>query len=104
MGVVLANAPRIPPATCGKLVSGRTESWISRCQDLGRGCGNYGRWGQERGKCGLSLRDAGVGGPDAEGFWALRVVQLAYECPGGGASRLTLNLALPRLFGAALRF
>src|ERR1700694_5217895 len=26
-----------------RLVSGRTKSWIARCQVLGIGCGNYGR-------------------------------------------------------------
>jgi hypothetical protein len=31
----------------GMLVLGRTKSWMSRWEDLGRRCGNYGRCGQE---------------------------------------------------------
>jgi NitT/TauT family transport system permease protein len=58
------------------------------------------------------LRDPGVGGSAAAGFWAmvlavwlgaaLCVIQLATMHPRGGASRRTLNLAIPLLFGAVV--
>ena len=58
------------------------------------------------------LRDPGVGGSAAAGFWAmvlavwlaaaLCVIQLASMRPRGGASRRTLNLAIPLLFGAVV--
>jgi NitT/TauT family transport system permease protein len=56
------------------------------------------------------LRDPGVGGSAAAGFWAmvlavwlgaaLCVIQLASMRPRDGASRRTLSLAIPLLFGA----
>jgi NitT/TauT family transport system permease protein len=58
------------------------------------------------------LRDPGVGGSAAAGFWAmvlavwlgaaLCVIQLASMRPRDGASRRTLNLAIPLLFGAVV--
>jgi NitT/TauT family transport system permease protein len=58
------------------------------------------------------LRDPGIGGSAAAGYWAivlavwlgaaLCVVQLASEPPRGDASRRTLNLAIPLLFGAVV--
>jgi NitT/TauT family transport system permease protein len=58
------------------------------------------------------LRDPGVGGSAAAGFWAmvlavwlgaaLCVIQLATMRPRGDASRRTLSLAIPLLFGAVV--
>jgi NitT/TauT family transport system permease protein len=58
------------------------------------------------------LRDPGVGGSAAAGFWAmvlavwlgaaLCVIQLASMRPRDDASRRTLNLAIPLLFGAVV--
>jgi NitT/TauT family transport system permease protein len=58
------------------------------------------------------LRDPGIGGSAAAGYWAmvlavwlgaaLCVVQLASEPPRDDASRRTLNLAIPLLFGAVV--
>jgi NitT/TauT family transport system permease protein len=58
------------------------------------------------------LRDPGIGGSAAAGFWAmvlavwlgaaLCVVQLASIRPRGDAARRTLNLAIPLLFGAVV--
>jgi len=58
------------------------------------------------------LRDPGVGGSAAAGFWAmvlavwlgaaLCVIQLATMRPHGDASRRTLSLAIPLLFGAVV--
>jgi NitT/TauT family transport system permease protein len=58
------------------------------------------------------LRDPGIGGLAAAGYWAmvlavwlgaaLCVVQLASEPPRDDASRRTLNLAIPLLFGAVV--
>jgi len=58
------------------------------------------------------LRDPGVGGSAAAGFWAmvlavwlgaaLCVIQLASMRPRGDASRRTLSLAIPLLFGAVV--
>jgi NitT/TauT family transport system permease protein len=58
------------------------------------------------------LRDPGVGGSAAAGFWAmvlavwlgaaLCVIQLASMRPRDGASRRTLSLAIPLLFGAVV--
>ncbi len=58
------------------------------------------------------LHDAGIGGSAAAGFWlmvlavwlgaALCVMKLASTHPRGDASRRTLNLAIPMLFGAAV--
>ena len=58
------------------------------------------------------LRDADIGGSAANGFWAmvlavwlgaaLCVIQLASMRPRDGASRRTLNLAIPLLFGAVV--
>jgi NitT/TauT family transport system permease protein len=58
------------------------------------------------------LRDHGIGGSAAAGFWAmvlavwlgaaLCVVQLASIRPRGDAARRTLNLAIPLLFGAVV--
>jgi NitT/TauT family transport system permease protein len=58
------------------------------------------------------LREPGIGGSAAVGFWAmvlavwlgsaLCVIQLASIRPRDGASRRTLNLAIPLLFGAVV--
>ncbi len=58
------------------------------------------------------LRDPGVGGSAAAGFWAMMlavwlgaalcVIQLATMRPRGDASRRTLSLAIPLLFGAVV--
>ncbi len=58
------------------------------------------------------LRDPGVGGSAAAGFWAmvlavwlgaaLCVIQLATMRPRGDASRRTLSLAIPLLFGSVV--
>jgi len=58
------------------------------------------------------LRDPGIGGSAAAGYWAmvlavwlgaaLCVVQLASEPPRDDASRRTLNMAIPLLFGAVV--
>jgi NitT/TauT family transport system permease protein len=58
------------------------------------------------------VRDPGIGGSAAAGFWtmvlavwlgaALCVVQLASKPARDGASRRTLNLAIPLLFGAVV--
>jgi NitT/TauT family transport system permease protein len=58
------------------------------------------------------LRDAGVSGSAAAGFWAmvlaiwlasaLCVTELAAKRPRDGAARRTLNLAIPLLFGAVV--
>jgi NitT/TauT family transport system permease protein len=60
----------------------------------------------------LLLRDPGVGGSAAAGFWAMMlavwlgaalcVIQLASMRPRDDASRRTLNLAVPLLFGAVV--
>jgi NitT/TauT family transport system permease protein len=60
----------------------------------------------------LLLRDPGVGGSAAAGFWAMMlavwlgaalcVIQLASMPPRDDASRRTLNLAVPLLFGAVV--
>jgi len=59
------------------------------------------------------LRDPGIGGSAAAGFWALVlavwlgaglcVVELASQRPRGDGARRALNLAVPLLFGAASR-
>jgi NitT/TauT family transport system permease protein len=58
------------------------------------------------------LRDPGIGGSAAAGFWAmvlavwlgagLCVVQLASQRPRGDGARRALNLAVPLLFGAVV--
>jgi NitT/TauT family transport system permease protein len=58
------------------------------------------------------LRDAAIGGSAAAGFWtmmlavwlgaALCVIELASQRPRDDASRRTLNLAIPLLFGAVV--